>query len=175
MNRFLVSLLALLGVVWGGAGWAAAPDYFPKVGEVMSAEVVRIKDGDTLAVLVSTANGPREVPVRLAEIDAPEKAQAFGAVSKEKLSELVGRKVVEVRVTDHDLKWGAGRERIVGKVFVAGGDVNLWMVRNGYAWAYRQYMRDAGIGAAEDAARSESRGLWVDKAPVAPWMFRRKE
>ena len=47
--------------------------------------VVGVSDGDTLTVLMSG----RQVKIRLAEIDAPEKSQAFGQRAKQSLSDLV--------------------------------------------------------------------------------------
>lgn len=46
--------------------------------EQLTGRVVGVKDGDTLALLVDG----REVRVRLAEIDAPEKKQPFGMVRR---------------------------------------------------------------------------------------------
>ena len=48
--------------------------------------VVGISDGDTLTCLTK---GNKQVKVRLAEIDAPEKKQAFGQKSKKALSDMV--------------------------------------------------------------------------------------
>ena len=58
-------------------------------------KVVAVADGDTITVL----RDQEQVKVRLTEIDAPEKAQAFGNQAKQALSALVFGK--EVRVVDH--------------------------------------------------------------------------
>ena len=56
-------------------------------------QVVGVSDGDTLTLL----DGNRtQHKIRLAGIDAPEKAQAFGQASKKSLSGLVYRKQVTV-------------------------------------------------------------------------------
>lgn len=47
-------------------------------------KVVAVGDGDTLTVL----HDREQIKVRLLEIDAPEKAQAFGNKSKQSLSDL---------------------------------------------------------------------------------------
>ena len=57
-----------------------------------SGRVVAILDGDTIDVLVDQ----RPVRVRLAQIDAPEKRQAFGTRSRQLLAELVYLKTVQV-------------------------------------------------------------------------------
>lgn len=49
---------------------------------------IAIGDGETLTARCEAANGMENIKVRLAEIDAPEKGQAFGARSKQHLAEL---------------------------------------------------------------------------------------
>ena len=50
----------------------------------IAAPVISISDGDTLTVLEDR----RQVKIRLANIDAPEKKQAFGERSRQSLAEL---------------------------------------------------------------------------------------
>ena len=67
-----------------------------------------MSDGDTLIVLTPEK---QPIKVRLAEIDAPEKSQAFGQRSKQSLSDLVFSKQVRIEQQDRD-RYG----RVVGKV-----------------------------------------------------------
>ncbi len=67
-------------------------------------------------------------PTALAQIDAPEKSQDFGQVSKQALSDLVYGKDVTIEVETID-KYG----RTVGKVLVGGVDANLQQVAKGLA------------------------------------------
>ena len=96
--------------------------------------------------------------VRLAGIDAPEKAQPFGQRSKEHLSDSVFGKQVEVVGNKTD-KYG----RTVGKIMVNGFDANLEQVRSGFAWHYKEYAREQSAedrttyAAAEVAARAKRR------------------
>lgn len=62
-------------------------------------KVVSISDGDTFTGLNSQN---RQVKVRLHGIDAPEKAQAFGTVSRKALGDLIEGKTVEVQQVDKD-------------------------------------------------------------------------
>jgi endonuclease YncB( thermonuclease family) len=62
-------------------------------GEVIEGRVVAVADGDTPTVL-DLENEQHKI--RLAGIDAPEKAQPFGNVSKQHLSALVFGKTVTV-------------------------------------------------------------------------------
>lgn len=128
-----------------------------------SGTVVRVVDGDTLDVLVQN----RPVRVRLAQIDAPERRQAYGTRARQALAAMVFRRVVTVADAGTDQY---GRE--LGTVFVAGANVNAAMVDQGMAWAYRQYLTDRSMIGLEQQARAARRGLWNDPAPVAPWFFR---
>lgn len=59
--------------------------------EVITGKVVRVTDGDTITILDADKIQHK---VRLAGIDAPEKAQAFGERSRDSLEDLVaGRSV----------------------------------------------------------------------------------
>lgn len=129
----------------------------------LSGKVVGIADGDTLTVLVDKVG----VKVRLEGIDAPERAQPFGARSREKLSELVFGKTVRV-VTYGTDRYG----RTLGVVFIDGENVNAKMVESGLAWHYKRYSSDAELDRLEREARREKRGLWRDQAPVEPWNWR---
>ena len=103
-------------------------------------------------------------------IDAPERKQAFGNVSRESLADMVARQQVAAEFDKRD-RYG----RMLGKVLVDGRDVNLVQIERGMAWFYRQYQREQSrkdqllYGAAEDAAKAGQRGLWRDADPVAPW------
>lgn len=101
-----------------------------------SGQVVAILDGDTVDVLVDQ----RPVRVRLAQIDAPEKRQAFGTRSRQALADLVFRKTVRVSEEGSD-RYG----RVIGTVYVGEVDVNAQMVREGMAWVYRNYVKDARL------------------------------
>ncbi len=63
---------------------------------VWPGKVVGIKDGDTIEVL----HAGRSQTIRLYGIDAPERRQDFAAEAKEKLSDLVFGKIVEVDKMD---------------------------------------------------------------------------
>jgi micrococcal nuclease len=52
---------------------------------------------------------------------------------------------------------------------------NLEQVKRGMAWRYVKYSRDPMIADAEKDAREQGRGLWDDKDPVAPWMWRHRQ
>ena len=51
--------------------------------------------------------------------------------------------------------------------------VNDVMVKDGFAWHYKQFDNTQSYADAETAAREAKRGLWKDPAPIPPFMFRR--
>lgn len=129
--------------------------------------VVGISDGDTLTTRCNTQHGLQNVKVRLAEIDAPEKAQPWGARSKQHLAQLCFGRTAQVRTQTVD-RYG----RSVARVSCEGVDANAEQVSSGMAWVFHRYARDHSLVAKQDAARSSRRGLWADSAPVAPWDWR---
>lgn len=125
--------------------------------------VIGIADGDTLTVL----HDQRPLKIRLADIDAPEKKQAFGQRSKESLSDLCWNKDATYRTQTID-KYG----RTVARVSCAGIDANRVQVERGLAWVYSQYNTDSSLPSVQAAAKSSRKGLWADNAPMPPWEFR---
>ena len=140
--------------------------------KILQGKVVSVADGDTITVLDAEKTQHK---IRLQGIDAPEKAQAFGAKSKQALYEMVHGKTVQVSFEKSD-KYG----RILGKVLLDGQDICHQQIKAGLAWHYKKYQnqqplvdRDA-YSASETAAKSEKLGLWSDPRPVAPWDFRKR-
>ena len=129
-------------------------------------------DGDTITVLGDTNTQHK---IRLTGIDAPEKRQAFGNVSKQSSSEMVAGQSVAVDWVKVD-RYG----RKVGKVLLGGLDCNLEQIKRGLAWHYKQYQREQSstdqqsCAAAEIEARAMKLGLWQDAIPMPHWEFRHK-
>lgn len=134
-------------------------------------KVVRIADGDTVTVLDLSKVRHK---VRLTGIDAPEKKQPFGNRSKQSLSDMVFSKTVIVKTDKRDRY---GRE--LGKVLINGIDVNREQIRRGMAWHYKAYQRDQSTddrqayAEAENKAKEQRRGLWIDSDPLPPWEWRK--
>jgi micrococcal nuclease len=126
-------------------------------------KVIGIADGDTMTLLVNR----QPLKIRLANIDAPEKRQAFGQKSKQSLSELCWGKDAVYETQNKD-RYG----RTVAVVTCAGVQVNRAQVEHGMAWVYGRYNKDQALPALEKAARAKKAGLWADAHPVAPWDFR---
>ena len=128
-------------------------------------KVIAVLDGDTVKVRISKTE---KIKVRLAQIDAPEKTQAFGMRSKKALTKLISDKVV--RVVEEDVgRYG----RIVGRIYHGKRDINAVMVKQGFAWVYRKYSKDKTLLTLERQARKNKKGLWQDPNPLEPWKFRK--
>lgn len=127
-------------------------------------QVISIADGDTLTMLVDR----QPLKIRLANIDAPEKKQAFGQRSRESLSALCWKKDAAYAVQDID-RYG----RTVATVTCGGVEANRAQVERGMAWVYGRYNKDVSLPQLQEDAREAQRGLWVDREPVAPWEWRK--
>ena len=133
-------------------------------GAEFTAKVIAVLDGDT--VLVRRAGGL--VKIRLAEIDAPEKAQTFGETSKRSLSDMVLSKQVNV-VSQAVDQYG----RIVAHLNVNGLDVNAEQIRRGMAWEYSNFHSNKVLIALQNEAQQAPRGLWAQSNPTPPWAWRK--
>jgi endonuclease YncB( thermonuclease family) len=130
-------------------------------------KVIRVLDGDTIEIL----QGKKPVRIRLANIDAPEKKQAFGRWSTNQLKGLVAAQPVTVTYTQTD-RYG----RIIGRVLTTSGtEASRFMVKSGAAWVYERYNTDKALPVLQREAQTYKRGLWADSQPVPPWEWRHKK
>lgn len=130
-----------------------------------SGKVVGVSDGDTITVL----RDGRGVKVRLYGIDCPESSQDFGQAAKKFTSGMVYGKTVKVEEKDSD-HYG----RTVGVVYVDDENLNLSLLRNGFAWYYKTYAKnEKAFAVAQSKAKAAKTGLWSMPDPIAPWDYRR--
>ena len=136
--------------------------------------VQKVFDGDTVTLITRDGSKRR---VRLYGIDAPEvrhgrkPGQAFGEDAKRALAGKVLRKVVTLTIQDIDRY-----KRVVGIIRIDNRNINEEMGRNGWAWAYREYLRGPYASEfidAEREARGKKLGLWRKFNPQPPWEYRR--
>lgn len=149
--------------------------------EIITGRVVGIADGDTITVLDATN---QQYKIRLVGIDAPEKAQPFGNVAKQRMADLVFGKAVRVDARKKD-RYG----RTIGRVWVALPecvspdcpktlDAGMALLTQGLAWHYKQYAKEqppeerGQYSFAEEEARIMKIGLWRDANPMPPWEWR---
>jgi endonuclease YncB( thermonuclease family) len=140
---------------------------------IIHGRVVGVSDGDSVTVIDAKKT---QFKIRLAGIDAPEKAQAYGQKAKESLSDLVFGKQVDVEWSKQD-RYG----RTVGKIMLGGVDINLEQIKRGMAWHYKEYQNEQSLedrvayAQSELKAQDKKMGLWRDPAPIQPEVFRQKK
>ncbi|MGB6083870.1 thermonuclease family protein [Moheibacter sp.] len=131
-----------------------------------TAQVVGIKDGDTIVVLLENKT---QQTLRLAEVDCPESGQAFGKNAKQFTSNAVFGKEITFEETDQD-RWG----RTIAKIYY---DDNLYLsaeiIKAGFGWWYHYYSDDETLGELQKEAEQQKLGLWQDSHAIPPWEFRR--
>lgn len=113
-------------------------------------------DGDTIEI-----HGKR---IRLFGIDAPESAQTCrddkgqnyrcGQRAALMLSDKIGQQTVVCDQRDVDRY-----KRIIAVCRLGNDDLNAWLVREGWAVAYRQFSRD--YVRTEEEAKAAKRGIWA--------------
>ena len=166
MNDSAFRLCSAIGVL--GLGWLGVQAGLAQQ-QGLSATVLSIGDGDTIRVRQSG----RAVTVRLACIDAPETAQSpHGQQARSYLQQRlpVGREVrLEVKTTD---RYGRSVAEVISDI-----NINLALVEDGQAFAYRQYLSGCDAKEYLDAEYRASRrryGVWqVEGGITRPWDFRR--
>lgn len=143
------------------------------LGQPISGTVTYVNDGDT--AIIKTEKGGK-FTCRLYGIDSPETAghkkpgQKYGREAAVELRKLVLGKHVDIRLTGEK-----NYNRQVCLIRVEGMDVNLEMIRRGYAWAYRKHLKPPfkkKYIRAEEDAKSKRIGLWNDEKPIPPWRFK---
>lgn len=130
-----------------------------------SAKVIAVMDGDTLLIM---RDGYKQ-KVRLADVDAPEKAQPYGLASRISLTEMVKGKQIQVLSLAVD-DYG----RMVAMVSVDGQNVNHEQVRRGMAWEYSRSRNNHELKALQREAQQLKRGLWAGTETVEPAQWRKQ-
>jgi endonuclease YncB( thermonuclease family) len=139
------------------------------VAQGVKATVLSIGDGDTIRV----RQAGKALTVRLACIDAPETAQTpYGLKARTYLQQRlpIGREVnLNIKTTD---LYGRSVAEVISEI-----NINLAMVEDGQAFAYRQYLSGCNAKEYLDAEYRASRrrfGVWqVEGGITRPWDFRR--
>ena len=138
----------------------------PALAQQAIVGVANVIDGDTIEI-----HGAR---IRFHGIDAPESRQECiradgkswrcGQQAAFALSDCIGRATVRCEPRDRD-RYG----RVVAVCFKDGEDLNRWLVRNGWAVAYRKYSTD--YVADEERAKRAKLGIWSGSLEM-PWDWR---
>ena len=154
----IVTIIFLYGMVC--PNWIEA-----KIVEFQNVKVNRIIDGDTAQFNIPVSGNQT---IRIWGIDCPEKKQRFGSQATEFLASLIWAKPLKLKIRSKD-QYG----RLVAQVYHEDIDIGLVMVRYGYAWHASTLNKDKALTKAQSEAKKQGLGLWQDKNPIAPWVFRK--
>ena len=139
-------------------------------GQHFTATVVKIVDGDSIQV----RHQGRSIRVRLWGIDTPEWRQPFSKAAKKYTAKLVGNTEVTLEEKDWD-DYG----RMVALVTTDDNRLlNEELLKAGLAWVHIYYCKEAICDkwyGYDKPARKRQIGLWYDKEPVPPWVWKRKK
>ena len=136
------------------------------INDIKSQEL-KIVDGDTIHL-----NGEK---IRFAGIDTPEIKQTCfkddvknlcGVKAKQILINKIGNNTVECISEGRDQY-----KRILAECFVNNESLSSYLVRSGYAFAYRKYSKK--FIKDEDYAKANQIGIWSMKFEY-PWDYRKK-
>lgn len=172
LPRYIIQTIVLLLLLVGPtSGHASSWQNF-------SYDVVKVIDGDTLVL----TDGHIKFKLRIAGLDAPEKAQAFGKRATYELKSLVENKKIQIKTIGNGLD---RYSRVLGQAYVEGKDISLMMIERGLATYYRPSCQDYPANKkkynydprsyvdAEKTAKKKKLNIWSASFQL-PCEFRRK-
>jgi endonuclease YncB( thermonuclease family) len=138
-----------------------------------------VYDGDTVKLHPINSNEPddkvsdfdtsHDFKLRLTDIDAPERNQAYGLKSRSALIKLCqGNNILvtaQIIAKDKYL-------RSLGRLQCNHIDASLYLAEQGLAWHYANYSSNIDVYNAALKARQQRLGLWADDNPIPPWDWR---
>ena len=135
--------------------------------ETFRARVIHVADGDSIVVILAD----RRVDVRLLDIDAPERRQPYGDVSRDSLTRLCAGEVATIDARGRD-RYG----RTLARVSCRGMDASTAQVKAGLAHVFERYAAvDSPLYALQDEARNARRGVWSQAGTLPPWEWRERQ
>ena len=127
---------------------------------------IKITDGDTIKI-----NGEK---IRFSGIDTPELKQTCIKDGENNSCGLTAKQILIDKIAKNKVKCikeGKDRyKRILAECFVNNESLSRYLVRSGYAFAYRKYSKKFIID--EDYARANKLGIWSMEFEY-PWDFRK--
>ena len=127
---------------------------------------VTVVDGDTIKL--------GDVKIRFSGIDAPEINQTCVASEGKVACGKISRDILITKVTNSKISCtDEGKDfygRVLGECFVNGESLSRYLVREGFAFAYRKYSDKFILD--EEYAKSNRLGMWSMKFQY-PWDYRK--
>ena len=132
---------------------------------IYKAKCERVVDGDTIKL--------GDIKIRFSGIDAPEIKQTCIASEGKVACGKISKDTLIAKVTNNKISCtDEGKDvygRVLGECFVNGQSLSSYLVREGFAFAYRKYsnkyIKD------EEYAKSNKHGMWSMEFEY-PWDFR---
>ena len=128
---------------------------------------IKITDGDTIKI-----NGEK---IRFSGIDTPELKQMCTQQGINVLCGITAKQILIDKIADNKIiciREGKDRyKRTLAECFVNDESLSSYLVKSGYAFAYRRYSKK--FIADEDFARANKIGMWSMEFDY-PWVWRKK-
>jgi len=140
---------------------------FLLLSENAYADNLKIVDGDTIHL-----NGDK---IRFSGIDTPELKQTCIKDGVKNLCGIIAKKILIDKIGSNKVECiseGKDRyKRTLAECFVNGESLSSYLVRSGYAFAYRKYSKK--FIPDEDYAKTNELGIWAMTFQY-PWDFRKE-
>ena len=138
---------------------------FLLVNNLLASHVIE-EDGDTIKI--------GDVKIRFSGIDAPEINQTCVASEGKVACGKISKDILLTKVTNNKISCtDEGKDfygRVLGECFVNGESLSRYLVREGFAFAYRKYSDKFILD--EEYAKSNRLGMWSMKFQY-PWDYRK--
>jgi micrococcal nuclease len=129
----------------------------------LKSKVVAIQDGDTIELRLVLNNkkardrNGKNLRIRFAHIDTPERGQPFYKVAKNFTSDHCFGTIVSIIHNNEFDKYG----RLIGEVILSNGEnLNKLLVLNGMAVHFKKYSDSEEYAKMEIEAQNEKLGIW---------------
>ena len=133
----------------------------------IKSQEIKITDGDTIIL-----NGDK---IRFSGIDTPELKQICIEQGEKKLCGITAKQILVDKIADNKvtcIKEGKDQyKRILAECFVNNESLSSFLVRSGYAFAYRRYSKK--FIPDENYAKFNKLGMWSMEFDY-PWDWRKK-
>ena len=134
----------------------------------LKAQKIKVVDGDTIHL-----NGEK---IRFTGIDTPELKQTCILENLENPCGITAKQILINKIGNNNVKCiNEGRDqykRTLAECFVNNESLSSYLVRSGYAFAYRKYSKKFIID--ENYAKVNQLGMWSMKFEY-PWDYRKKK
>lgn len=131
--------------------------FFPLISFDQEVKVTRVIDGDTFEI----EGGEK---VRMIGINAPELSEKFGLEAKNHLKKLIENKKV-ILIKGELTKNKGFYQRLLRYVYFDKEDINLKMIKEGYAFAYLKYKFSKSVKYKTEEIKSKGNalGFWAER------------